>query len=130
MSADGSALEPLVLVKDSSVRYGDSTTVRLPDVTLRSGEEIALKGPSGSGKTTLLHVLAGLVQPSGGTVRVMGLDLRRATTPQLEVYRSKTVALMFQDFHLLDGFSALEQVVAVLGLSGMRIQNANTEAKR
>jgi ABC-type lipoprotein export system ATPase subunit len=120
----------LVQLQNSSVRYPDSTEVRLPDLVLAAGEEIALKGPSGSGKTTLLHVLAGLVRPSSGTAQVAGLDLCRANVLQLEAYRSKTAALMFQDFHLLDGFSALEQVTAVLGLSGNSIGNATREAKR
>ncbi len=120
----------LVLLQNSSVRYPDSTEVRLPDLELAAGEEMTLKGPSGSGKTTLLHVLAGLVRPSSGTAQVAGLDLCRANVLQLEAYRSKTAALMFQDFHLLDGFSALEQVTVVLGLSGSSIGNATREAKR
>jgi ABC-type lipoprotein export system ATPase subunit len=120
----------LLQIQNAIVQYTDATKVNLPDLELLAGQEIALKGPSGSGKTTLLHVLAGLVRPSSGTAVVAGLNLCTATVLQLEAYRSKTVALMFQDFHLLDGFSSTEQVTAVLGLSGMGIGNATREAKR
>ncbi len=119
----------LVSVQDASVRYADGTDVRLPDLELRPSDEIALVGPSGSGKTTLLHVLAGLVRPSSGAVRVAGLDLRTAGLGALETYRARTVGLMFQDFHLLDGFTALEQVTAGLGLAGVPISEATRRAR-
>jgi putative ABC transport system ATP-binding protein len=119
----------LVTVRDASVRYTDETEVRLPDLELRPGEEVALVGPSGSGKTTLLHVLAGLVRVSNGELRVGDLDLRAAGLSALETYRARTVGLMFQDFHLLDGFTALEQVTVALGLAGVPIPEATRRAR-
>ncbi len=133
MSAPGDhAVSPsavLVTVRDARVRYADETEVRLPDLSLRPGDELALVGPSGSGKTTLLHVLAGLVRVSGGEVRVGDLDLRTAGLKALETYRARTVGLMFQDFHLLEGFTALEQVTASLGLAGVPIPEATRRAR-
>jgi putative ABC transport system ATP-binding protein len=113
----------------ASVDYADGTRVILPTLELRSGDQVALRGPSGSGKTTLLHVLAGLIRPSAGIAQVGTLDLRNATPAQLEAHRAKTIGLMFQDFHLLEGFTTLEQVTAALGLAGVSISNATTQAR-
>jgi ABC-type lipoprotein export system ATPase subunit len=121
--------EGLVELRGASVRYADGTEVRLVDLTLNPGDEVALVGPSGSGKTTLLHVLAGLVKPTSGLARVAETDLTRVGTARLELYRARTVALMFQDFHLLQGFSALEQVTAALGLAGIPIPEATSRAR-
>jgi ABC-type lipoprotein export system ATPase subunit len=111
------------------VDYTDGTRVILPTLELRSGDQVALRGPSGSGKTTLLHVLSGLIRPSAGVAQVGGLDLRTANPAQLETHRAKTIGLMFQDFHLLEGFTALEQVTAALGLAGLPISNATAQAR-
>ena len=121
--------EPCAILSGASVNYADGTGVALPDLELHSGDQVALRGPSGSGKTTLLHVLAGLIRPSVGVARVGNLDLRTATPIQLEIHRAKTIGLMFQDFHLLEGFTALEQVTAALGLAGMSISSATSQAR-
>jgi ABC-type lipoprotein export system ATPase subunit len=117
------------MLRGASVNYADGTSVELPNLELYSGDQVALRGPSGSGKTTLLHVLAGLIRPSVGIARVGNLDLRTATPARLEAHRAKTIGLMFQDFHLLEGFTALEQVTAALGLAGMSISNATSQAR-
>ncbi len=116
-------------VRGAAVRYQDGTEIALSDLELLAGDEVALVGPSGSGKTTLLHVLAGLVRPSRGVASVGELDLRLASASQLEAYRAKTVGLMFQDFHLLEGFTALEQVTASLGLADVPIAQATKRAR-
>jgi ABC-type lipoprotein export system ATPase subunit len=121
--------EPCAVLSGVSVNYSDGTSVDVPNLELRSGDQVALRGPSGSGKTTLLHVLAGLIRPSAGVAQVRGLDLRTASPAHLEMHRAKTIGLMFQDFHLLEGFTALEQVTAALGLAGMSISNATTQAR-
>ena len=121
--------EPCAVLSASSVNYADGTSVPLPDLGLFAGDQVALRGPSGSGKTTLLHVLAGLIRPSLGLACVGQLDLRTASPAQLEVHRAKTVGLMFQDFHLLEGFTALEQVTAALGLAGLSISSATVQAR-
>lgn len=118
----------VAVLQSSSVIYPDGTRVALPDFRLESGSELALVGPSGSGKSTALHALAGLVTVLGEAT-CAGLDLTRATLAQLETHRAQSVGLLFQDFHLLEGYTALENVVAALGLSGMGIARATSEAR-
>jgi putative ABC transport system ATP-binding protein len=118
-----------VQLRDASVRYADGTTIQLPNLELHAGDEVALIGPSGSGKTTLLHVLAGLLRPTSGEARVGRYNLLHSSLAQLEVYRAKEVGVMFQDFHLLDGYTALEQVTVALLLAGLGVREANERAK-
>ncbi len=118
----------VAVLSNSSVIYPDGTRVALPDLQLGAGSELALIGPSGSGKSTALHALAGLVTVRGEAM-CAGLDLEKATLAQLETHRAKSVGLLFQDFHLLEGYTALENVIAALGLSGMGIARATVEAR-
>ncbi|KJR96621.1 MAG: ABC transporter ATP-binding protein [Peptococcaceae bacterium BRH_c4a] len=85
-----------------------------PLLDLGAGEEMALSGPSGSGKTTLLHILAGLLLPGSGQVRVCGHDLRRMTEAARDRFRSAFIGYVFQRFNLLPGLSALENVMAAM----------------
>ena len=116
-------------VQHVSKTFGSYQALRDVNLKIEEGELVTLLGPSGSGKTTLLHVLAGLIRPSVGVARVGNLDLRSASPTQLETHRAKTIGLMFQDFHLLEGFTALEQVTAALGLAGVSISNATSQAR-
>ena len=122
---------PLIAsLEDVVVRYSDGTLLRLPNLELKAAEEVALVGPSGSGKTSLMNVLAGLLRPTEGRVMVAGLDLGNASNTKLEHHRAVNVGLMFQDFYLLEGYSALENVIAVLGLSGMNLARASQVARQ
>ena len=88
------------------------------DLSVARGEFVALVGPSGSGKSTLLNLLGGLDRPTGGTVRVAGLELGGASEAQLVRYRREQVGFVFQSFNLLPMRSAVENVEMPLVLSG------------
>lgn len=74
------------------------------------GEQLALVGGSGSGKTTLLNLISGLLKPDQGVVEVAGIDLTRLGEAQRDRFRAEHIGYVFQSFHLLDGFSARENV--------------------
>ena len=92
----------------------------LRDVNLRirHGKFIALKGRSGSGKTTLLNCLAGLDQPTSGTIRILGHDLNQMSEVELTNWRRKQIGLVFQSFGLLPTLSAYENVEILLRIQG------------
>lgn len=78
------------------------------------GTQVAICGPSGSGKTTLLHLLAGLERPGRGVVRWGEVEVTALPEPVADLWRRETVGLVFQQFHLFPGLSALENVLLPL----------------
>ena len=97
------------------------------DVTVRSGERVALVGPSGSGKPSLIAVAAGLEQPTGGRVLLFGQDLSRVDEDGRARLRRGRVSLVFQSFHLLPNMTAAENVAAPLEIA--RVSGAPETAK-
>lgn len=83
----------------------------VPELALAAGEQVALRGASGTGKTTLLHVIAGIVRPDAGSVRVAGEDVARLDEAARDAWRARHVGYVFQTFNLLQGYSALENVL-------------------
>ena len=67
------------------------------DLTVEEGETVALRGPSGAGKSTLLWLLAGLLRPSAGRVSVLGQDIERATTGELDKLRASRIGVVLQN---------------------------------
>lgn len=80
------------------------------DLRVRAGDFAALMGPSGSGKSTLLHLIGGLDQPTGGTVRVAGAQLERMSEHELTAWRSRHVGFIFQMYHLVPVLTAAQNV--------------------
>ena len=88
------------------------------DLTINSGESLAIVGASGSGKSTLLSLLAGLDTPSTGTVYLNGQDLTAMDEDGRAAIRNQYVGFVFQSFQLLSGLTALENVMLPLELAG------------
>ncbi len=94
-------------------RYGSESPVdALRDVSLAidDGELVSIVGASGSGKTTLLHVMGALLRPSAGTVRIAGTPTSTLSDPALSSLRAHQLGFVFQDYVLIAGASALENV--------------------
>lgn len=98
------------------------------DLDIREGEAVGIVGPSGSGKTSLLMVLAGLEQPTGGTVEVAGQALTPLDEDGLARFRRSTVGIVFQAFHLIPAMTALENVAVPLELAG--VPDADARARK
>jgi putative ABC transport system ATP-binding protein len=97
---------------------GPIDVLRGVDLAVDRGETVAVVGESGSGKSTLLSLLAGLDAPSRGTIRVDGGDLGTMSERELADYRARALGIVFQQFHLMSGLTALENVSLPLELQG------------
>ena len=100
-------------------RYeGGIQALRGVDLKVRDGELCAIVGPSGSGKSTLLHIMGTLERATSGLVRIAGTDVARASDGDLAALRARRIGFIFQQFHLLEADSALENVANGLLYTG------------
>lgn len=97
---------------------GTLPVLDIPHFSLEQGAQAALIGHSGGGKTTLLNVIAGITSPDAGQVVVDGIDLTRLIEPARDRFRAERIGIVFQTFHLLQAFSALENVLLGMSFAG------------
>ena len=99
------------------------------DLSLAAGEFVAVMGPSGCGKSTLLNLVAGLDSPSGGEIVLAGVPLAGKDENELARIRREHIGIVFQFFNLLEGMSALENVVLPSVIAGTPRRQAETRAR-
>ena len=93
------------------MKAGDPPILKDLSLEVVSGRWIAITGPSGSGKTTLLSICAGLLRPTEGQVSLFGEKLSGLTDPEISRLRGSRIGLVFQNYHLDDSRSALENIL-------------------
>ena len=107
------ALLEITNLKKSYIAPGGTRfdVIDVPSFDLEVGEQMALAGASGSGKTTLLHLIAGIISPDSGRIRIAGEDLTSLGEAGRDRVRARTIGYVFQTFNLLQGYTALENVM-------------------
>jgi putative ABC transport system ATP-binding protein len=98
-------------LKDISKIYGSVKALQNIDLEVSQGEWLAIMGPSGSGKSTMMNIIGGMDKPSGGSVILDGIDLSKENAKSLTNIRRDKIGLIFQQFHLINYLTALENVM-------------------
>ena len=91
--------------------YGDLKALDTINLTVEEGEWLSIMGPSGSGKTTLMNIIGCMDKPSLGKIELAGQDISKLSAKELTVVRRDTIGLVFQQFHLVNYLTALENVM-------------------
>jgi len=112
----------MIAVRNLTMRLtagGHGITI-LDDITLLIPEKqlVAIVGPSGSGKSTLLGLIAGLDNPTSGSIKLGGIEITTMPESQMARYRRQKIGYIFQSFHLIPTLTALENVAVPLELNG------------
>lgn len=116
-------MEPLINVKNirKVYRMGEERVIALDDVSLEiyRGEIICFLGASGSGKSTFLNMVAGLEKPTKGEIYIGGIPIHKLNEENVTLFRQKNIGFIFQSYHLMPMFTAVENVSLPLIFRGM-----------
>ena len=120
-TTDHSAVHARGLTRVYGAGSAEVHALRGVDLDLLAGRFTAIMGPSGSGKSTLMHCLAGLDQPTSGSVVVSGVALESLDDTALTLFRRTSIGFVFQAFNLLPMLTARQNILLPLELAGVRI---------
>jgi putative ABC transport system ATP-binding protein len=132
MSGEGdtSVRAPVLELVEVVKEYpGGVQALRGVDLTVGEGELCAIVGPSGSGKSTLLHIMGTLERPTSGVVRIAGVNAAEVSDGELAALRAWRIGFVFQQFHLLEAHSALENVATGLLYTGTTARERRKAAR-
>jgi putative ABC transport system ATP-binding protein len=101
----------LLELRDISKVYGSLKALQNINLTVKQGEWLAIMGPSGSGKTTMMNIVGCMDKPSAGEVVLDGVNISRERARGLTTIRRDKIGLIFQQFHLVNYLTALENVM-------------------
>ena len=123
-------LETNNLKKSFNHVNGPITLFNNLNLKLKEGELVALVGPSGSGKSSLLHLLALLDEPSNGKIIINSKETKNLSDEQKDKIRRKNISIIFQDNNLLSDFTAIENIMMPLIISGQNLNEALEKSKK
>jgi putative ABC transport system ATP-binding protein len=123
-------MSPVISLRDVERTYGDPPVLACAGVTLQvySGEFVAIVGPSGSGKSTLLNLIGTLDRPTAGSAHIDGLDVDDLDDRSLSALRAYRIGFVFQQFHLSEGVTTIDNVADGLLYTGVPLAERRREA--
>jgi len=124
----------VLMARGLAKTYGQGPTavevLKAIDLDVLPSEKVAIVGSSGSGKSTLLHLLGGLDTPNAGSVILAGSNLNQLSIKKLDQLRNQSLGFIYQFHHLLDEFSAVENVALPLRIRGLNNDESMERASK
>lgn len=114
-------------VSDVRYAYGSHAALDLGSFSLRRGESCAVIGPSGCGKTTFVHLLAGLLTPNRGSIKILDQELTTLSESQRDRFRGRHIGFVFQQFHLLPALTVYDNLALARRLARREQQTPSIE---
>jgi lipoprotein-releasing system ATP-binding protein len=119
----------MIEVNNIVKRFGDLEVLHGVSLEVKRGEIVSIVGASGAGKTTLLQIIGSLLRTDSGEVVIDGINLSTLTEDALSVFRNRHIGFIFQSYHLLPEFTALENVMMPMLIAGGRRSDAELRAR-
>ncbi|NTW48743.1 MAG: ABC transporter ATP-binding protein [Chlorobiales bacterium] len=121
-----------ILISNLEKRYSRELSappvVRIDHLEIQNGEKVAIVGKSGGGKSTFLNLIAGIVTPDAGSIVVKGTDVTRLSEARRDRFRAENIGFVFQTFNLLQGLTAMENVLLAMSFTG-KVKSPKSRAK-
>jgi len=111
-------------------KHNELKVLKGVDLKIEKGEMVALLGPSGSGKSTLMHIIGCLDRPTRGKVYIEGKDVYNLSDDELALVRRKKIGFVFQQFNLINVFTAAENVELPMRLAGINKEEASKQSMK
>lgn len=108
----------MLLTKNITFNYKNGSEISFPDISLEKDSQALIIGKSGCGKTTLLHLLAGLLKPTTGSIKLNETDLSFISGAALDKFRGQEIGIVFQTPHFIDSLSVKDNLFLAQTLSG------------
>lgn len=100
----------MIEIKNISKRFNEETILEFKDLTFENGKSYVLLGPSGSGKSTLLNIIAGIICPDTGTVKIDSIEVTALNQKEKDKLRLRNIGYIFQDFKLIKEMSVIDNI--------------------
>lgn len=119
----------MIEVKSIKKSFGELEVLHGVSLSVAEGEIVSIVGASGAGKSTLLQIMGSLMAADGGEVVIDGVSLESLSDDELSEFRNKHIGFIFQSYHLLPEFSALENVMMPMLIAGVKRKDADSRAR-
>ncbi len=118
---------PVLKIDNLMQRFGARTVLRLPAWSVPRAQHSLVLGASGSGKSTLLHLIAGLLNPSEGSIRVDGKTLSEIAGREMDAFRGRHLGIVLQNLHLISALSLRDNLRLAQSLAGHKSEPKRIE---
>lgn len=110
----------MIEIKNLSKQFQNETEIAYRDLTFETGKSYMLLGASGCGKSTLLNMIAGILSPTNGSIKIDGMDMTAASQKEKDRFRIQKIGYVFQDFKLINDMTVADNI-GILRLEGIDV---------